>query len=99
MPSATMTTKGQITIPVQVRKALRLKPGAQIDFYESGEGEYTLRARTGSIREMEGCLAHLRTGGPMSVEEMNEAVLDHADALDRESRNSVRSDKPEGEAA
>jgi antitoxin PrlF len=38
MPTATMTSKGQVTIPVKVREALGLKPGTRIDFYEIEKG-------------------------------------------------------------
>ena len=34
MPTATITTKGQITIPLAVRKKLGLKPGHILDFDE-----------------------------------------------------------------
>ena len=52
MPSATVTSKGQITIPIEVRKALGLKPGVRIDFYEVEDGEYAFRPKTGSIRDL-----------------------------------------------
>ncbi len=32
---ATLTTKGQITIPIKVRQRLRLKPGDVLDFDEN----------------------------------------------------------------
>jgi len=32
---ATLTSKGQITIPLAIRERLRLKPGDQLDFDES----------------------------------------------------------------
>lgn len=97
MPTATMTSKGQITIPVKVRKALGLVPGARIDFYEIEEGEYAMRPKTGSIMDMKGCLAF---GGPtFTIEEMNEAVLDRAAELDRETMSDARENQPAGEAA
>lgn len=42
MPS-TLTSKGQITIPKTVRDALRLQPGAQVEFAISSQGEVVLR--------------------------------------------------------
>lgn len=42
MPS-TLTSKGQITIPKPVRDALRLTPGAQVEFAISTQGEVVLR--------------------------------------------------------
>ena len=38
MPTATMTSKGQITIPIEVRKALGLDAGDKIDFVEIEKG-------------------------------------------------------------
>ena len=97
MPTATMTSKGQITIPVKVRRALGLEPGARIDFYETEDGEYALRPRTGSIMDMRGCLAY--SGPPISIEEMNQAVLNHAAALDRASMSDALDNRSDGEAA
>jgi AbrB family looped-hinge helix DNA binding protein len=76
MPTATLTSKGQITIPIEVRKALGLKPGVQIDFYEVEDGEYTFRPRNGSIRDLEGCIPKL--DHTVTIEEMNQAIHDGA---------------------
>ena len=81
MPTATMTSKGQITIPAKVRKALGLMPGIRVDFYEVADGEYALRPKIGSIMELKGCLAG--DGPPATIEEMNQAILDHAATQDR----------------
>ena len=97
MPTATMTSKGQITIPVKVRKALGLKPGVRIDFYEVEDGEYAFRAKTGSIMEMRGCLP--KPDHPISIEEMNQAVLDRAAMLDAATRSDAYERLSEGEAA
>lgn len=97
MPTATMTSKGQITIPVKVRKALGLKPGVRIDFYEVEDGEYAFRPKTGSIMEMRGCLP--KPDHPISIEEMNQAVLDRAAMLDAATRSDAYEKLSEGEAA
>src|ERR1035437_5783718 len=97
MPTATMTSKGQITIPVKVRKALGLKPGVRIDFYEVEDGECTFWAKTGSIMEMRGCLP--KPDHPISIEEMNQAVLDRAAMLDAATRSDAYERLSEGEAA
>jgi AbrB family looped-hinge helix DNA binding protein len=97
MPTATMTSKGQITIPIKVRRALGLKPGVRIDFYEIDDGEYALRAKTGSIMDMRGCLAY--DGPTIMIEEMNQAVLDQAARLDRATMSDAPENQPNGEAA
>jgi AbrB family looped-hinge helix DNA binding protein len=92
-----MTSKGQITIPIKIRKALGLKPGARIDFYEVENGEYAIRAKTGSIMEMEGCIP--KPEHPISIEEMNRAILAHAARLDADSRSDASGNVSDGEAA
>jgi antitoxin PrlF len=97
MPTATVTSKGQITIPVKVRKALGLKPGVRVDFYEIEPGEFVLRPKTASIRDLEGCVPRLDY--VPTIEEMNEAILEGAAESYRKavSRSSPKAAK--GEAA
>jgi AbrB family looped-hinge helix DNA binding protein len=85
MPTATMTSKGQITIPVELRKALGLDSGDKIDFYEVEKGQFRMIPRTASIRDLEGCIPKLDY--VPTIEEMNEAILDAA-AENYQSRNS-----------
>ena len=40
----TMTLKGQVTIPKQIRDALGLQPGAKVDFAVNQDGEVVLQA-------------------------------------------------------
>jgi AbrB family looped-hinge helix DNA binding protein len=74
MPTATVTSKGQITIPAEVRKALRLEPGTQIQFFAGENGKYFFQPRTGSIRDLEGCVPKL--DHIVTIEEMNEGIAD-----------------------
>jgi antitoxin PrlF len=97
MPTATLTSKGQITIPVEVRKALGLKPGVRIDFFENEEGVYALRPKTGSIMDLRGCLAY--SGPPITIEEMKQAVLDRAAELDRATMSDAPGNQPDGDNA
>ena len=79
MPTATITSKGQITIPVEVRKKLGLKAGDQISFFADDDGRYTFEPKTGSIMEMEGILKHLRPSTLdyiPTIQEMDEAILE-----------------------
>ena len=97
MPTATMTSKGQITIPVEVRNALRLKPGVRIDFYELGEGKFAFRPKNRSIMEMEGCIPKL--DHTVTIEEMDEAILRHAAELDAATLSDAKEHVEDGEAA
>ena len=85
MPTVTLTSKGQITIPIEIRRKLRLKDGDKIDFFETEEGMYTMRPKTGSIMELKGMLQKLGyavPNPPITIEEMNKAVLERAEELD-----------------
>ena len=72
MPAAKVTSKGQITIPVEVRRALGLKAGSEILFFEDEPGEWTFRPRTGSIKDLRGCVP--KPDHPISIEEMNRGI-------------------------
>jgi len=72
MPKATLTSKGQITIPASVRRALQVESGDRIDFVEVAEGRFEVVAATRSIRELKGVIAS--TGRAVSIEQMNETI-------------------------
>ncbi|MGH7504946.1 MAG: AbrB/MazE/SpoVT family DNA-binding domain-containing protein [Longimicrobiales bacterium] len=73
MPAATVTSKGQITIPKQIRDALGLAVGDKVDFVVESDGRVVLRPATRSILDLAGLL-HREGGRVVSVEQMNEAV-------------------------
>jgi AbrB family looped-hinge helix DNA binding protein len=77
MSSATMTSKGQITIPVRVREKLGLEPGVRIEFVEVDEGRFQIMPATRSIKELEGRYQG-KVSKPVSVEEMNAAIARRA---------------------
>jgi AbrB family looped-hinge helix DNA binding protein len=99
MPTATVTSKGQITIPAKVRLALGLGAGDKIDFIEVEKGQFAIRPVTGSIRALKGCVPKLDY--IPTIEEMNEAILDAAGEsfLRSVARPSIANEKPSGEAA
>ena len=72
MPTATMTSKGQITVPAEVRAKLGLRAGVKIDFVVTAGGEVVLRPRTADIRLLRGMLPY--KGPPVSIEDMDKAV-------------------------
>jgi antitoxin PrlF len=76
MPTATMTSKGQITIPLETRQKLRLLPGTKVDFVENEHGEVVLRPKTGDIRRLRGIVKY--DGPPVTLEQMDEAIRDAA---------------------
>ncbi|MEN3363414.1 MAG: antitoxin PrlF [Burkholderiales bacterium] len=72
--TATVTSKGQVTIPASVRAALGLDTGSRIEFVETGEGQYTIVAATSPVQALKGVLRKPMT--PVSIEDMNRAIAE-----------------------
>lgn len=77
MAAATLTSKGQITIPSRVREALGLEQGDRVEFVEQGKGQFAIIAATRSVKELNGMFPR-RKGRPVSIEEMNAAIARRA---------------------
>jgi len=73
MPSATVTSKGQVTIPKSIRRVLRLTEGDRLDFVVEHEGRVVLRAGVADVSDLKGLL-HRSGRRPVTVEAMNAAV-------------------------
>ena len=73
MTVATLTSKGQTTIPKQVREHLKLSPGDKLDFVIESEGRVVIRPAKLDVRELKGLLKR-RDGKVLSVEEMTAAI-------------------------
>lgn len=74
MSLATLTSKGQITIPRAVREQLHLHAGDKIDFMVIDDGEVLLRPVTREVDEVFGCLNEAAAGKVASVAEMDAAI-------------------------
>lgn len=72
MATAAVTSKGQITIPIEVRKKLGLKPGDRVRFVVGERGEFILKPKKGSVMDLKG-VARWR-GKPITVEQMNTTI-------------------------
>lgn len=81
MSTSTVTSKGQITIPIDVRRALKLEAGSRVEFVELPSGAYELIPATRNIKELRGIVKY--SGPPISIEDMNDAVLKTAAERDR----------------
>lgn len=73
MPAATLTSKGQLTLPKKVRELLRVQAGDSVDFVISTDGEIRLRAGALDVRELRGML-HKPGRKPVTLEQMDEAI-------------------------
>ncbi len=78
MASATVTSKGQVTIPVEVRTKLGLRPGSRLAFVPTDTGGFEIHLEAASIKDLKGPVP--RRGHPVSVDEMNKAVVAAATA-------------------
>ena len=76
MPEATLTTKGQVTIPKSVRDHLKLETGARLDFVIEDDGTVVVKPVTRHVRELAGLL-HRSGRRPVSVRGMDEAIGTH----------------------
>ena len=73
MALATLTSKGQITIPKSVRDSLHLQSGDKVDFVITQNGDALLKPVTRKVDDVFGKL-HDPDRTPVSVEEMDTAI-------------------------
>jgi antitoxin PrlF len=79
MAASTLTSKGQITIPKEVRERLGVKEGDRLIFQFDERGSLNLRPESeGPLGRLPGLLRHLAKERPVSIEEMKEAVREGA---------------------
>jgi antitoxin PrlF len=76
MAVATMTSKGQLTVPVEVRQKLGLHAGSRVSFEETADGTFELRVERGSVRDVKGLLSW--QGPPKTLEEMDAGIAEGA---------------------
>jgi antitoxin PrlF len=72
MSTATISSKGQITIPVEVRHALHVDTGDRVEFVEVEPGRYEFVAVNRSVTKLKGMFGKAKRS--VSIEEMNSAI-------------------------
>jgi len=75
MPTATLTSKGQTTIPKAIRERAGLKAGDTFTVYLDDQNRIVLTPQSASLRALKGFLADPGQA-PVSVETMDEAIGD-----------------------
>ncbi len=76
MPTATVTSKGQITVPKPVREYLKVKAGDLIDFVTDEAGRIVLQPGVSDLTDLKGMLR--REGrAPVGLAEMDAAIARH----------------------
>lgn len=72
MSTSTLTSKGQTTIPKDVRKRLNLHPGDRLEFVIDEDGRVLVLPVSIDVSELAGMLKS--PARPVSVEDMNRAI-------------------------
>ena len=85
MERATLTSKGQITIPKAVRDALGVKPGDRITFHVHENGTVTVEAATIDFRSLIGSVKPRIRG--VTLEQIDEGI---GEAVREEMERSLR---------
>ena len=72
MAIATLTSKGQITIPAAVREALGVGTGDRVEFVEVEPGRFEIIAATRSVTSLKGMFG--KPAKTVSIDQMNAAI-------------------------
>ena len=84
MPIATLTTKGLITLPVELRNSLRLAAGDRVELFYQADDTVALRSLKGSVKDLKGIVG--KRTKPASIEEMDRATAAAVARRDNASR-------------
>jgi antitoxin PrlF len=74
MTTATITSKGQVTIPKDVRSRLGIGAGDRVEFVEIQDGVFQIVAATQDVQALKGIVA--KPEKPVTIEEMNQAIAE-----------------------
>ena len=69
MSDAAITSKGQITIPIEIRRQMNLEPRDRVVFTVLPNGTTVMRAKKRSVLELAGSVANA-SGGTVSLDDM-----------------------------
>lgn len=72
MPAAKITSKGQITLPKEIRDALGLRAGDRVTFVLRDDGTVVMSPRKASLEQLFGRVKPQRQG--VSLDDMQEAI-------------------------
>ena len=72
MTAATLSTKGQVTIPVQIRERLGLGTGDRLEFVELVDGSFAIRPALDDVKSLKGLLR--KPAKRVTIEDMNKTI-------------------------
>jgi AbrB family looped-hinge helix DNA binding protein len=73
---ATVTAKGQVTLPVEARRRLGIGAGTKLEFLITEDGRLEVIPRVGSVRDLKGMLP--APEAPLSLDDMDRAIAEGA---------------------
>ena len=74
MTTATITSKGQVTIPKDVRTRLGIEAGDRVEFVEIQDGVFQIVTATRDVRTLKGMVPKPKK--PVTIAEMNQAIAE-----------------------
>ena len=74
MTTATITSKGQVTIPKDVRTRLGIGAGDRVEFVEIQDGVFQIVAATQDVQALKGIVP--KPERPVTIEEMKQAIAE-----------------------
>ncbi len=72
MSKATLTSKGQLTLPKEVRTAMGVGPGDRVDFVLMDDGNFAVLPATHSVKSLKGIIPKPKK--PVSLDDMDRAI-------------------------
>lgn len=72
MSTATLTSKGQLTLPKDIRIALGVGPGDRVDFVQMEDGNFAVMPATQPVKRLKGLIP--RPKKAVSLEDMDKAI-------------------------
>jgi len=72
MSTATLRSKGRITIPAEVRQRMGLDAGDRIEFVEQDSNSYAIKPAIDDVTSLKGLLR--KSSKPVSTEDMNATI-------------------------
>ena len=73
MPASILTSKGQTTIPIEIRNYLGVHAGDRLEFFVDKDGRVVVTPLTEEVTALKGLL--LKPKKKVSIEEMNKVIV------------------------
>jgi antitoxin PrlF len=72
MSAATLTSKGQLTLPKEIRTAMGVGPGDRVEFVRMEDGNFAVLPAAQPVKRLKGLIA--RPDKPVSLGDMERAI-------------------------